>query len=160
MAWEGGNLPEWSDQLRLLAAVVADPAMKAVIADPRVPKGKLADLVLSVGGDLFAPPMRNLVQVLAENQRLSLTQTIVSMFEEERARAQRQEKVTVLSAYPLEAAHEEAIARAMRARLGCDVAIDTSVDPSLIGGVVIRAGDRVIDASIRGRLGQLAAALA
>jgi F-type H+-transporting ATPase subunit delta len=81
------------------------------------------------------------------------------LFEEERARAQRQEVVSVRSAYPLDDDFAQAIADAMRARLRCEVELETDVDPSLIGGVVIRAGDRVIDASVKGRLAELAAAL-
>jgi F-type H+-transporting ATPase subunit delta len=160
MAWEADALPEWSDSLQLLTAVVSDPAMQGLIADPRVPRASLADLVLSVVGDRFPEPARNLVRVLVDNQRLVLAPAIAQLFELERARAQRREKVLVRSAYPLDAEFEQTIATAMRARLGCEVDVESDVDRSLIGGVVIRTGDRVLDASVKGRLAQLAAALA
>ena len=64
------------------------------------------------------------------------------------------------SAYPLGAELEGAIARTMRDRLGHEVDLEVKVDSSIIGGVVIRAGDRVIDGSVKGRLAQLAGALA
>lgn len=160
LAREGEAVAEWASMLQLLAQVVADPAMKALIADPRLPSDKLKDLVLSIVGDRLTGPAQNLVRVLVDNRRLALAPQIAQLFEEEQARAQRREKVLVRSAYPIDSEHEQAIAKAMRARLGCEVEVQTEVDRSLIGGVVIRTGDRVLDASVRGRLQQLAAALA
>lgn len=98
--------------------------------------------------------------MLVENQRLGLLPGIAEQFEAERARAQRRETVEVRSAYPLGSEAEGAIARTMRERLGHEVDLEVKVDPSIIGGVVIRAGDRVIDGSVKGRLAQLAGALA
>jgi len=160
MAWEADALPEWSDTLHLLAAIVSDPAMQGLIADPRIPREILADMVLSVAGDAFTEPARNLVRVLVDNQRLAFAPAMAQLFEVERARAQRRETVLVRSAYPLDAEFEQTIARAMRARLGCEVDLESDADRSLIGGVVIRTGDRVLDASVKGRLAQLATALA
>jgi F-type H+-transporting ATPase subunit delta len=160
MAHEAGALSEWSERLALLAAIVADPSLQTLIADPRLPRATLADLVVDVGGSAFDEASCNLVRVLTDNQKLALAPVIWQMFEEERARARRRETVKVRSAYPLEPSMQAAIARAMRTRLGCEVDLETEVDPALIGGVVIRAGDRVLDASVKGRLGQLARALA
>lgn len=160
LAWQGGDLDTWSDLLRLLSAVVSDPRMREVIGDPRVPRETLLSLVLSILGEDVSEPGRNLVRMLVENQRLALAPAIAEQFEAERARAQRRETVEVRSAYPLGAEAKGIIAQAMRERLGHEVDLEVRVDPSIIGGVVIRAGDRVVDASVRGRLAQLAGVLA
>jgi len=159
MAREADTLGEWSERLALLVAIVVDPALQSLIADPRVPRATLADLVIDVGGSAFDEGARNLVRVLTDNQRLALVPVVWRLYEEERARAQRRETVSVRTAYPLDPTIQDAITKAMRARLGCEVDLEMEVDASLIGGVVIRAGDRVLDASVKGRLGQLARAL-
>jgi F-type H+-transporting ATPase subunit delta len=160
MAWQEDSLEEWSDLLRLLSLVVSDPLMREVLADPRVPRETLVSLVLSVLGDAVSERGRNLIRMLVDNQRLGLAPEIARQFETERARAQQRETVEVLSAYPLGEEIMGIIVRAMRERLGHEVDIEVEVDPSIIGGVVIRAGDRVIDGSVKGRLAQLAGALA
>jgi F-type H+-transporting ATPase subunit delta len=160
MAWQEDSLQEWSDLLRLLSLVVSDPLMREVLADPRVPRETLVSLVLSVLGDAVSERGRNLIRMLVDNQRLGLAPEIARQFETERARAQQRETVEVLSAYPLGEEIMGIIVRAMRERLGHEVDIEVEVDPSIIGGVVIRAGDRVIDGSVKGRLAQLAGALA
>jgi F-type H+-transporting ATPase subunit delta len=160
MAWQEDSLQEWSDLLRLLSLVASDPLMREVLADPRVPRETLVSLVLSVLGDSVSERGRNLVRMLVDNQRLGLAPEIARQFEAENARAQRRETVEVLSAYPLGEEIMGIIVRAMRERLGHEVDIEVEVDPSIIGGVVIRAGDRVIDGSVKGRLAQLAGALA
>lgn len=160
MAHEAGALAEWSERLTLLAAIVSDPVLQSLIADPRVPRTALADLVVDVGGEGFDEAARNLVRVLTDNQKLALAPVVRELYEQERVRAQRRETVRVRSAYPIEQSIQEAIARAMRARLSCEVDLEMEVDPALIGGVVIRAGDRVLDASVKGRLTQLARTLA
>lgn len=160
MAWQEDTVQEWSDLLRLLSLVVSDPLMREVLADPRVPRETLANLVLSVLGDGVSERGRNLIRMLVDNQRLGLAPAIAQQFETECARAQRRETVEVRSAYPLGEEIMGIIARAMRERLGHEVDLEVEVDPSIIGGVVIRAGDRVIDGSVKGRLAQLAGALA
>lgn len=160
IAWEGDSVAEWSDLLSFLKAVVSDPLMRNVIADPRVPGDTLLELLFSILGDRVSEQSRNFVRMLVENQRLGLLPGIAEQFEAERALAQRRETVEVRSAYPLGAELEGAIVRTMRDRLGHEVDLEVQVDPSIIGGVVIRAGDRVIDGSVKGRLAQLAGVLA
>jgi F-type H+-transporting ATPase subunit delta len=103
---------------------------------------------------------RNFVKVLAENQRLGIIGDIASAFESERARAERRSDVKVVAAYELTAAQQNDINVAMTRRLGTKVDISVTVDREIIGGVIIRCGDLVIDASVRGRLAQLAQTLA
>ncbi|MFT5175742.1 MAG: F-type H+-transporting ATPase subunit delta [Gammaproteobacteria bacterium] len=159
-AVDEGDSGRWSEMLALLASVTDDATMKGLIANPKVTRPQLAALIIDVCGDALTETGRNFVQVLAENQRLGITTDIVAAFELERARAERRSDVEVVSAYELSAAQQNDINVAMTRQLGTKIDISVAVDRELIGGVIIRCGDMVIDASFRGRLAQLAQTLA
>ena len=159
-ASEKNCLSEWSEMLSLLAQIVSDATMKNLVANPRVDKDQLGKLVLDVVGSGCTPEGENFVRVLAEYGRISLVPSIARVFEEERAAHEGRSDVTVISAFELTADQENQISSAMAGRLGTDVTLAGEVDSSLIGGGVIRAGDLVIDASLRGRLNQLSQTLA
>ncbi len=160
LARQDDNFGLWSDMLRFLASVTADPIIKGIVADPRVEKERLIDLVIEIGGGRFNEQAHNLVRVLVENDRLDICDEIFRLFEQERASAEKRVTVGVISAYGLNPKFELMIAEAMRKRLGCEVELETRIDRSLIGGVIIRAGDLVIDASLKGGLRQLEVVLA
>lgn len=154
-AREEGKGSEWSEMLALIQRVVDDPLMKGVIVSPKMKSDQVADLIVDVCGEHLSNTARNFVRILAENRRLDLVSDIVAAFEAERARDEQRSEVLVTSAYELSTAEQNAINVAMTKRLGTKVDIQIAVDPSLIGGIVIRSGDTVIDASIRGRLNQM-----
>jgi len=159
LAQEKDQLELWSEMLQFLAAAVGDATMKGIIADPRVTKDKLAELVIEVGGGRLSDAGQNFVRVLAGSGRLSLVPEMLALYEEKRAHAERRQRVEVFSAYALNPKFKTTISEAMGKRLGRAVDLETRIDRNLIGGVVIHAGDLVIDASLRGRLQGLAAAL-
>lgn len=150
----------WSEGMGLLAAVTGDSELAKLLADPRVPADRVTDLVLDVlievGGDGLSPTMANFVRVLGEGRRLGLGPEIARLFEAERSRRAGRSAVEIVSAYELDPSQVELLARAIGRRLGREITIETAVDDSLIGGVVIRVGDSVIDASLAGRLRELA----
>ncbi len=156
LAQEKGELDPWSEMLQFLAEVARDPTMKGLTADPRLEGGQLAEVVIDVASGRLNDNGRNLVKTLAEEHgRLALLPAIAELYEQERAAAEKRQTVEVLSAYAVNPQMKQIIAAAMQKRLGCEVELETRIDRSLIGGVVIRAGDLVIDASLRGRLSQL-----
>ncbi|HEB97867.1 MAG TPA: F0F1 ATP synthase subunit delta [Sedimenticola thiotaurini] len=155
-AGETGTLDGWSEQLAFLAGVVTDPAMAAAIADPLFDREQLARLLLEVGEGRLDQEGGNLVKVLLENGRLPILPEIRDLYEALKADSLRLLKVHVRSAYELDAAQKQQIADALKARLGRDIVISSEQDPELIGGIHIRAGDMVIDGSVRGQLQQLA----
>jgi F-type H+-transporting ATPase subunit delta len=155
-AREEGNPGKWSEMLASVEQVVRDPNLQRLIANPGVKTADVAEVVIEVCGDSLSETGRNFVRALAEHRRLEIIADIAATYEAERARAEHRSEVEVASAYELSAAEENAITVAMTKRLGTKVDISTTVDPGLIGGVVIRTGDIVIDASIRGRLNQMA----
>lgn len=159
-AQDEGDSKRWSEMLTLLASVSSDPSMQVLIANPKVTRPQLASLVIDVCGEALSETGRNFVKVLAENQRLGIASDIAVAFEAERASAERRSDVKVVSAYELTAAQQNDINVEMTRQLGTKVDISVAVDRALIGGVIIRCGDLVIDASIRGRLAQLTQTLA
>jgi F-type H+-transporting ATPase subunit delta len=158
-AREDGNVEEWSKMLQLLVLIMQDATMRGLIANPKVNDQQLADLIIDVGGDGLSQTGRNLVRVMAENERLAEVAGVAAVFEQERDRTEGRSHVDVTSAFKLTDKQQASIAESMSKRLGTEVSVSVTVDKSLIGGVVIRAGDTVIDASLRGRLSQLGQSL-
>ena len=146
----------WSEGMALLAAVTGDPDLSRLLADPRVPADRVTELVLDVCGGGLSATMANFVRVLGEGRRLGVGPTIARLFEVEKSRRAGRSAVELVSAYPLEPAQVRLLVKAIGRRLGRDLTVRASVDESLIGGVVIRIGDSVIDASLAGRLRELA----
>lgn len=158
-AEEEGKLETWSEMLDFLKSVTADPVMAGLVRDPRVETSRLAGLVLDICQGRLTETGENFVRVLVENRRLDIVGEIANVFERQRAESEGRRQVDVLSAYQLNAKQKKAIADSMKERLGRDVELQVKVDKSLIGGAVVRAGDVVLDLSLRGRLRQLAVQL-
>jgi F-type H+-transporting ATPase subunit delta len=155
-AKEAGQLDQWSQMLGFLAQVMDDPHMKALAASPRVAAETLEQLVMEITADRLSPQGQNFARLLVRNGRASLAGEIARTFEQLRAKEEERIEVHVTSAYLLVARFRDEIEQAMRRRLGREVTITSEIDRNLIAGVVIRAGDLVIDASARGRLNKLA----
>ncbi|MCB1738951.1 MAG: F0F1 ATP synthase subunit delta [Gammaproteobacteria bacterium] len=158
-ARDEANTQGWSEMLGTLTTIVSDPTMKGVLASPKVDNKQLAGLIIDVAGDALSATGRNFVRTLAQYGRLGLIADIKRQYEEERARVESLSHIVVTSAFDLDEGQRKLIIDAMQKRLGTDVDLEVETDTSLIGGCVIRAGDVVIDASLRGRLSKLALAL-
>ncbi len=154
-ARDANALARWSQGLNVAAEIVEDPRIAALIHDPQFTPGDLASLISDVAGDKLDAGMRNLVRVLAENRRLQLLPEIAGHYEAERARVENTVDVEVISAVPLSAAQADNLSQALNTRLKRRVRMQNSVDATLLGGAVIRAGDLVIDGSLKGRLERL-----
>lgn len=152
-------LGSWSGQLALLAAVASDPQLHELLEDPRLTRDRRGELVLKVCGDKLGEEAANLVKLLAENNRLAALPDIAEQFEQHRAEYEGTVEATVISARPLSAAQEKAIVESLKARLNKNVSLNKQVDESLIGGAVVKAGDWVMDGSMKARLTKLNAAL-
>jgi F-type H+-transporting ATPase subunit delta len=118
-----------------------------------------AEAVITVCGDVLDTNGQNFVKVLSDNKRLSLLPEISKQFEQHKAALEKNVEVEVSTAFELDAASIEALGNALKTKLERDVKVNTVVDKSLVGGVYIRAGDIVIDSSVRGRLAKLAEAM-
>lgn len=155
LAKEQGDLKAWSDMLALAAAVASDPEMAALIENPRISREQTVDILLGVCGDRLTDSGKNMIRVLADNDRLALLPEIATLYELERAAAEGTVQAEVTSAKPLSKAQQDAIAAALSKRLGREVSLDCKVDEKLLGGAIIRAGDVVIDGSVVGKLEKL-----
>ena len=159
-AQQDGQVAEWSGMLECLEVIASDPTVKGLFANPKVDREAVSALIVDIAGDRLTTYGRNFLRLLGQNGRLGRLGAIRSIFEQEREALEGRGQVEVHSAYPLTPEQEERIGDAMSNRLGVSVSLSVRVDPDLIGGVVVRAGDLVIDASLRGRLDQLRQALA
>lgn len=156
-----GALEAWSDMLALVARVAADADMRARVLDnPKLSGAEKADVIIDVCGDALGEEGRNLLRTLGQKNRLVALPAIAEQFELLKAQQEKRMDVTIVSAFPLDAKQEDTLASALAKRLNREISITTQVDSALLGGVILRAGDTVIDGSVRGRLTRLCDALA
>jgi F-type H+-transporting ATPase subunit delta len=152
-------LTEWSDMLRYASVVAVDENMEAVLENPALTSEQKAQLFIDVCGEKLTSEVKNFVFVLSENNRLGLVSDIAELFESYKAQLEQSLAVTIESAFELSDAQSEKLAQALSKKLDRKVAIVSTVNQALIGGVIIRANDLVIDASVRGKIAKLAEAI-
>ena len=153
------ELGSWSKQLTTAANVAGSATLTKLLSSPALTAEQRAKTLLDVCGDALDDKARNFIRVLAENKRLELLADIQVQFEQLKANQEKSVDVDVVSAFALDSALTQKLAQALRGKLQREVTVNASVDSSLLGGVLVRAGDVVIDGSIRGRLEKLAQAM-
>ena len=148
----------WSRLLGIAGAVAADPSVGPLLGNPRVPVQKLVELISGVAqqqGLEIDAPGRNFLGILAQNHRLAYLPEIATQFEQLRADVENTVDVEVVTAFPADEPQRQALMRALEKRFNRAVRIRETIDESLIGGALIRAGDLVIDGTLKGRLERL-----
>lgn len=155
VAAEEGAFESWSNLLHVLSLAVSEPQMAALLHNPRVSDEQLLDIVTSLVGDSLSESQQRFVRLLIDNGRLQYAAQIEEQFEQGRLEAEGKAKVRVISAHPLEDTQLEKIKAAMSRRLDRQIELSSDTDANLIGGMVVRYGDSVIDASIRGQIEKL-----
>ncbi len=155
-AESAGELGAWSKSLGLLGGLVRDKKVSGFLSTPSRSTGEQAQMLIDLCGAELHTSVQNFVLVLASNKRLMLLPEIVQLFEQLKAEREKSVDVDVVSAFTMDQAATNQLATVLKQRLQREVKLTTSVDSSLIGGVVVRAGDLVIDSSVRGRLKKLA----
>ncbi|MCQ2032074.1 F0F1 ATP synthase subunit delta [Stutzerimonas zhaodongensis] len=154
-----GRIDAWSGMLSLAAVAVDVPQVAELLKNPRLTsESKVKTLVQLFGSDIDEA-FRNFVSTLGDNDRLDVLPMIRELFEELKAEAEKTLDVEVQTAFELTPAQLQTLAAALSKRLDRTVNPQQVVNPALIGGVVIRAGDVVVDGSVRGKLSQLAESL-
>ncbi len=152
LARDSKSFDTWSERLQYLAAVVTDPAMMNVLDAPKLTHQERASMIEQVCSDYLDDKGNNFVRLIAENGRIELLSDIQKLFEEYRSDAEGSIEASVVSATELTEQQTKNIAEALSKRLDRQVKIVSSTDPDLISGAIIRAGDLVIDGSVKGRL--------
>lgn len=155
-ASDAGAVADWSQALALASSVFSEPEVQRLAHDPRVTSEQVFELFAAVGGERFEPPFGGFLRVLLQNDRLDLLPEITVQFEVLRAEAEQRIKVRVASAVALDDEQQARLRDRLAKRYGREVDLENEIDPELIAGVVIHAGDQVIDGSVRGRLNRLA----
>lgn len=151
-----GQLPLWSEALATTAAVTHNKKVKSLLSSPSLTAKQKSDAIVDVLGDVSSPQFANFIAALAENDRLMLVPEIFNLFSAMKAQQEKSVDVSVTSAYAIGEALESKLAGALTKSLARTVNLTTEIDKNLLGGAIIRAGDTVIDGSLKGRLSKLA----
>ncbi|MBL1275092.1 MAG: F0F1 ATP synthase subunit delta [Ectothiorhodospiraceae bacterium] len=160
MANASKQLKEWSAVLQTVALIAEDADIQTIISNTSVKKEQLAQVFIDVAGEVMTEQGSNLIKLLAENRRLNVIAEIAEQFETLKAEAEKTVEAEIISAQEVSAAQQSMITEKLKARLGCEVSLKCSVDESLMGGAIIKAGDMVIDGSVIGQLNKLSVELA
>lgn len=158
-AHQAGKTAAWQDALSIAAGVAAEAGVAESLSDPAKTAAQRAALLSDLLGDALPADVANFVTIMAENDRLPLLAEIAALFAELKAAAEASIAVSVTSAFDVSTQELDQISAAMSRRFERTVSIASETDPALIGGAIIRAGDVVIDGSVRGRLNKLAGTL-
>ncbi len=151
-------LGEWSQLLAAGAALARNREAAELFGNPRVVAGELVEFIAGVASDAGATvgaDGRNFLALLQENGRMALLPEIAQQFEALKSEAENSLDVEVTSAIALNPAQRAALEAALGKRFGRNIRLEEKVDASLVGGAVVRAGDLVIDGSLRGSLARL-----
>ena len=159
LASESGKLTEWSETLQFMAAVASNEDARRLLDNPKLTKEAAGEILIKLCGEQIDDQAQNLAKLLAENSRISVLPEISALYEELKADAEGSADVQVTSAFEMSDAEQAKLADALKAKLGRDVNLTVEIDESIMGGVIIRAGDMVIDGSIQGRLQSMTHAL-
>lgn len=159
MASADKRLAEWSDALELIVGISTHADMIPVLDNPALTRQQKSDVMIAIAGDKLDQQAQNLLRVMAENGRLVLLPEVSVLYEQMRAEAEGSVEAELISAYEVTPEQQKSIADSLKKRLGRDVRLDVQIDKDLLGGVIVRAGDLVIDGSIKGRLEQLTTVL-
>jgi F-type H+-transporting ATPase subunit delta len=152
-------LGPWSEALDKLATIVADPAIQECVSDPKLSDDQIDGLIVEIAGATLDQDQRNFVRILVENERLKVLPEIRDLFVEQKNEHEGVMEANIASAFPIDDASLANLKADLEARFKARLNIKVRLDPELIGGVRIAVGDEVIDASVRGKLANMAAAL-
>ncbi len=155
-AVQDSSLGKWSAMLALSATVAGNESVRAVLSSPALSSAQVAESFVDVCGDKLDEKSRNFIHLLAENKRLVLLSEISALFKALKANQEQSVDVEITTAYEISSNVLDQLVKALNVRLQREIKLVTRVDQSLVGGAIIRAGDNVIDNSVRGRLSKLA----
>jgi F-type H+-transporting ATPase subunit delta len=159
LAKSQGRLDAWARMLDLLAAVANESSVRQLLDSPELTDAAKAQRLARVCGEDIDDRGRALINLLATNKRLALIGDVREQFEELKAQEEQVLEVEVISAYELTETQAGLLREALQRKFQREVNMTSRVDTGLVGGALIRAGDTVIDGTVRGRLAKLVEAL-
>lgn len=150
------TLATWSNLLSVLAFIGEDNRVRDLCRNPHVSIKDLADIFIALAGNLSNDAEKNFIYLLAQNHRLLLLPTIAVLFEEYKSAFEKTIPVKITSAFPINEKLKQEFKIALEKRLEQQINLEITVDQSLLGGAIIRAGDDlVIDGSVRTKLSKM-----
>ncbi|MGQ0577539.1 MAG: F0F1 ATP synthase subunit delta [Betaproteobacteria bacterium] len=159
LAKEGNALAAWAEKLAFIGMVYQDPQMQAAIGNPKVTANDVERLMLAICGERIDGAARNMIQLLVRNRRLAVLSQIREQFEKLKLEDEGMLDAKISSAYPLDSAQRNQVVILLSSRFKRKINAAVTVDPELIGGIKVEVGDKVWDASVRGRLQAMAVTL-
>ena len=154
IALRDGTVEVWRRELEAAAEIAADDAVHAVLANPAIPLEQRLDVAQRLYAEL-SQPVRNLILLLVRRDRIEQLPRVAAEFARRDDERNGLTHATATSAAPLGAEEIRAVAARLEQLTGARIELDTNVDPTILGGIVVRIGDRLIDGSVRGRLERL-----
>jgi F-type H+-transporting ATPase subunit delta len=157
-AVEQKAVADWQQMLVFAGEVAQNDVMEGLLSGSTAAE-QLAEMFINICGEQLNTEGQNLIKVLAENKRLSVLPEIAELYAELKAEYEKEIDVDVTSATELSSEQQGKISTALEQRLARKVKLNCNVNPALVAGVVIKAGDTVIDGSVKSKLNRLADAL-
>jgi F-type H+-transporting ATPase subunit delta len=159
LAKDKGQLAQWSEMLRFMAEVWSNDRVQLALANPKFTKDDVERFLLGIYGERLDGIARNLLQILVRNDRLPVLPHILELYEQLREENENIVEATVDSAFPLSDQQLARLVASLERHTGRKVQAKVAIAPELIGGVTVKIGDDVWDASVRGQLNSMATAL-
>lgn len=156
IAKQSNSTAKWSEMLAFLAVVAADPDIVRITGNPKVSRADLQQLLLGISKDRLNQTGRNFLKLLIENGRVMLLTDIAELYEHSRAEDEGYVDVDVKTAYAFTKDEEHKLAATLEKKLNKSVHMSVQTDKTLIAGFWAKAGDIVIDGSLKGQIQQLA----
>jgi F-type H+-transporting ATPase subunit delta len=159
LAKETDALDAWSEALAFLKSVANDATFQATVSAPDIQLTDVEDLFLSICSDQVTEEVRNFIRLLVRNGRLSVLDDVAKQYESLKADDEGVVSAIIKSAFDLDETQVRAITEILSKKLEKKISPSVTTDPNLIGGIKVYVGDKVWDASVRGRLQHMAATL-
>jgi F-type H+-transporting ATPase subunit delta len=157
-ALEQNRIEDWQSMLVFATEVVKNPSIVELLKSS-LSADKVTEIFIQICAEQLDSNGQNLIKVMAENNRLNTLPEVSKMFSELKAEHDKEIEVSVLSAVELDAKQQTSLSASLEKRLARKVKLNCRVDESVVGGLLIKAGDMVIDSTIRGKLDRLTTAL-
>ena len=155
LAREDGQVGEWAQRLETVRDVLGRPEVTRILANPTISAQRRQEAAASLLAGSGGPEVANLARLLVAANRIGELDGIIEQYrllaDEEAGRV----RATATTAVPLSRSDADKLVASLSRQLGREVRLENLVDAAIIGGLVLRIGDRVVDASVATRLQQL-----
>jgi F-type H+-transporting ATPase subunit delta len=155
LAHSGSDLAGWDDMLTLAGGIAAEESVASLLESPHVGATRVVKLLTDIGGERFNEKFQDFLSVLGANSRLPLLTEITVLYRRLRQQEEKRLLVRVVSALSLDEDQASRVRDALAKRFESEIELESEIDPAVLGGAVIYAGDQVIDGSLLGRLHKL-----